>query len=377
MMAFRRSLRRGLGWSHQWLGLTAGIAFSVLAFTGGIVTFRPQISGALSPPAPDDAACTALDWNQAERDVASYAHAPINRVYAPVAPDTRYHFRVAGKGDSIYGHVIYDACTGRVLGTASLGWMDWLVDFHHNFRGGKAGRTWVGWTGLVLLVSGVSGLLVWLLARPSLLRLVRIRPGAAIARDLHSSSGVLASVLLLVASFTGLWLCFPQAMKTLARLPDEAKAPRAPRPPKGARKAAVAMAGLGDVMAAAQRAIPDGAIREIRLPDGYGSVQVRMWRTGDFRSLGNNVVAVDRATANVVSTDLYANHPPASRFVQAMAGLHYGEWGGAAFRWIYGIAGFASGLLFVTGVLMWWLPRRRAAAAPARMAPELAAVNQN
>jgi uncharacterized iron-regulated membrane protein len=376
MVAIRRSLRRRPGWSHQWLGLTAGIAFSVLAFTGGIVTFRPQITGALSPAVPSGSTCIPLDWNQAELDVASYAHSPINRIYAPLAPNRRYHFRVAGDGDSIYRHVIYDACTGRVLGTANLGWMDWLVDFHHNFRGGKAGRIWVGWAGAVLLFSGVTGILVWLLARPSLLRLLRLRPGMAMPRDLHSGFGVLASALLLIASFTGLWLCFPQSMRTLARLPEETRAPRALCPPKAARNARVALAGLGDVMTAAPHAIPDGTIREVRLPDGYGSVQVRIWRVGDFRSLGNNVVAVDRATASVLSTDLYANRPPANRFVQAMAGLHYGEWGGSPVRWTYGIAGLASGVLFVTGVLMWWLPRRRASAATARLAPQLATVNE-
>ena len=49
-----------------------------------------------------------------------------------------------------------------------------------------------------------------------------------------------------------------------------------------------------------------GVIREIRLPEGYGNVQVRMWLDGDFRSLGNNVATVDRASGDVVATDLYA-----------------------------------------------------------------------
>jgi uncharacterized iron-regulated membrane protein len=109
---------------------------------------------------------------------------------------------------------------------------------------------------------------------------------------------------------------------------------------------------------AAQEAIPDGRIREIRLPDGPGYVQVRMWREGDFRSLGNNVVFVDRA-GKAAAVDLYAAKPFANRFLQAMAALHYGEWGGPAYLVLYVVSGLASGLLLVTGALVWWLPMRK------------------
>jgi uncharacterized iron-regulated membrane protein len=98
-----------------------------------------------------------------------------------------------------------------------------------------------------------------------------------------------------------------------------------------------------------------------------------MRRAGDFRSLGNNVVTLDRASAAVVATDLYAAKTGGNRVVQAMAGLHYGEWGGLAYRTIYGLMGLATVPLFVTGVMYWWLrksrvaaPRRTAASSPAR-----------
>jgi uncharacterized iron-regulated membrane protein len=126
-------------------------------------------------------------------------------------------------------------------------------------------------------------------------------------------------------------------------------------------------------MKAAEIAIPGGVIREIRLPEGYGNVQVRMWLDGDFRSLGNNVATVDRASGDVVATDLYATKPASLRFIQAMAGLHYGEWGGLLYRTLYGVAGVVAALLFATGVLIWWLPKRRAAKRPVSVRVEAAA----
>lgn len=358
MSDLRRLLRRGFVWFHQWLGLVAGVAFTVLAFSGGVVTFRPQIAAWLSPPIPAGA-CAAMDWDRAEHDVNAFANSSINRIYAPTAPDTRYRFRVNTDTDGIYTHVIYDACSNRVLGAANLGWMDWLVDFHHNLRGGRTGRWYAGWLGVLLLVSGISGAAIWLVSRPSLQRLLRIRSGIAMPRDLHSTSGMLACALLLIGSFTGLWLCFPQTMRGALALvmtvPNEARGPRAPK-----RESTAPTAGLAAIVHAAETALPGAAIREIRMPEGYGNVQVRMWRAGDFRSLGNNVVTVDRVSATAVKTDLYADKPAGNKFIQAMAGLHYGEWGGAAFRTLYGIAGLLSAFLLITGVLAWWLPKQRA-----------------
>jgi uncharacterized iron-regulated membrane protein len=106
-------------------------------------------------------------------------------------------------------------------------------------------------------------------------------------------------------------------------------------------------------MASAIAAVPDGRIREVRLPEDYGNVQIRMWRPGDFRSLGNNVVTVSNVTGRVIAVDLYAGKTGAQRYVQAMAGLHYAEWGGMAARWIYAVGGMATLLLFATGIMVW------------------------
>jgi uncharacterized iron-regulated membrane protein len=363
MSQVRRSVRKILLWSHRWLGLAGGLFILLLAFSGGIVTFRPQIANLLSPQPAAVASCVPqVDWNQAEREIEAYGHARINRVYAPTAPDARWRFRMVTGKDAIYDHVIYDACAGRILGTANLAWMDWMVDFHHNLRFDQPGRTAGGWAGILLLLTSLGGLLLWLVSNPNIARLFRIRSGILMQRDLHTTTGVLLGALLLAGSFTSLWLCFPQTMRAglamFIELPADARAPRSARPPKGA-----ARAGLGAIIQTAQRTIPDGSIREIRLPREYGNVQVRMWRKGDFRSLGNNVVTVDNVVAKVIATNLYETRGSGDRIVQAMAGIHYGEWGGLLFRSLYGIAGLVSALMLLTGFLIWWLPKRLAASA--------------
>ena len=370
MSPFRRALRKILISLHTWGGLFGGIFIVILAFSGGVVTFRPQIANLLSPPPAQTTTCvTSVDWNRAEKEIEDFAHTRINRIYAPTGGDSRYRFRMMTDQDAIFSHVIYDACAAKVLGTANLAWMDWMVDFHHNLRAEHVGRFWAGWIGVLLLLSGLGGISIWLISNPSVQKVLRIRSGPFMPRDLHSLAGIVAGCLLIVASFTSLWLCFPQtmraALKIVAPLPDDVRAPRPPKPAKDTPRA-----GLGDIIQSAQQAIPDGAFREIRLPESYGNVQVRMWRKGDFRSLGNNVVTVDNVTAKAIAINLYQAKGTGDHVVQAMAGIHYAEWGGLFFRSIYGLAGLLSALLLVTGFLLWWLPKRtrasRAVKAPSR-----------
>lgn len=373
MFNLRVAARKALGWSHRWLGFVAGIAFCAMAFTGGIVAFRPQIGLAMAAPSASICAPSSIqnvDWNQAEKDIETYAGAKINRIYAPTAPDTRYHLRIMTDQDSIYGHVFYDACTNKVTGSANLAWMDWMVDFHHNLRNGKTGRLWAGWIGLLMLLSSIGGLAFWLMGRPSLVKLTRIRPGFA-WRDMHTMVGVGASLLMILGSFTAMALAFPQTFRAgigaVMSLPADARVPRpSAEPPEGTK-----LAGLGDMIRAAQAAIPGADWREIRMPDGPGNVQIRMWLPGDFRSLGNNVATVNRVTGQVMGVDLYSTKTPAAKIVQAMAGLHYGEWGGLAYRGVYGVAGLLGALLLVSGYLLWWLPKLTTARA---RRPSLASV---
>jgi uncharacterized iron-regulated membrane protein len=368
MAHIRLVTRRAVKWAHVWLGLAAGTLILLLGVTGGIAVLRPQVATLLSPSAANGACLASVDWNSAEREVQVAAGSAINRIYFPestVTRDFRVHFRMNGDGGKIFKHVIYDACAGKVLGFANLNWMDWTIDLHHNLLLSEAtGRYVVGATGAATLISAATGLLYWMLAggtwKSRFTRLIGYRPGQSgfkTTLDLHRVFGLAACGLLAVGAFTGLCVCFPQNTRaaivwmtgvTISGRGD-VRAPRA--------KSKSAPAGLDGLILSAQRAIPRGTLREIRFPDAGGPIQIRMKLPGDFRSTGNNVVSLDRA-AKVTAVDLYAGKPFANRFYQSMMALHDGEWGGPAYRGMYAGAGFASALLTITGVFLWWVPRR-------------------
>lgn len=353
----RLALRRFARFIHLWLGLITGLFICLMGFSGGLVALRPPLAVWMAPSARTTN-CVPVDWARAAREVSATTGTEINRIYGPLENDTRWHFRMATDQPIIFRHVIYDGCAAKVLGTVNLGWMDWTVDLHHNLLNGRLGRTWAGFIGILMLISGISGLFVWLLARPSLVTALSINVPftPATPRQLHRAFGIVAAILLGLEAWTGIWLCFPQTMRSVTSSVLPFAAPlRRPRPP---RDSSATRAGLAEIMAAANAAIPGGKIREMRMPEGDGPVQVRMWAPGDFRFLGNNVVTVNAADARVLGVDRYEGKPSGDRLAQALAGLHYDEWGGLPFRLVNAAAGLATPLLYITGILLWWQTRQ-------------------
>lgn len=361
------TLRKFVRWMHVWLGLFTGAFISLMGFTGGLVGLRPQIASLLSPPASRLTTCNTPDWDRAARDITSFAHSAINRIYGPSGSDTRYHLRMATDSPILFNHVIYDACEGRVLGSINYAWMDWNVDLHHNLLAGRTGRRWASAIGIMMLISGLGGLLLWLLAKPNLASAFHIHLSFSrrTPYELHRAFGLGAAFLLILEAFTGIALAFPQtiraAISAVAPVTEDVRPARSARsidPTQGAH------ASLGDLMAAAHVAIPDGFVREIRMPEGNGNAQIRMWREGDFRMLGNNVVFVSGSTGKVLAVDRYTDRPAGNRFIQALAALHYDEWGGLGFRLLCCFAGLVTPLLYISGFLIWFYSRRRKKSAP-------------
>jgi hypothetical protein len=99
--------------AHLWLGLTGGVFICLMGFTGGVAGLHPQITTLLSPAVPEVPACqSSPDWNVAARDIASYAHSEIYRIYGPYGSDSRYRFRMTT--DCLFRRSISTSSTTRV-----------------------------------------------------------------------------------------------------------------------------------------------------------------------------------------------------------------------------------------------------------------------
>ena len=331
--------------------------FCLVGLSGSVLAFRPQIEAAFEPKSSCETAYAAFDAQKAMAalNVVSRDLNP-DRIVFPVTSNQPFIFQLQ-KSDPV--RIAYDPCSNRVLGTLNLGWLDWIADLHHNLLAGKTGRRFVGGVGIALLLSSLSGLIVWFTAthrRP--LTILWRASSRRVIYDFHRSAGLLALLVLLVQACTGIALAYPQLVSSM--LGDSPRTSPKAKQRKTATNThrAATKPSLTDVIRLARQAIPDATIRELRGLAGGAQIEVRCWRPGDIRASGNNVVKINAAATKVVSAFLLDHQTMSYRILQLVTSIHYVEWGGFGSRMLLALAGPTLVFLFLSGLLIRWWPKR-------------------
>ena len=253
-----------------------------------------------------------------------------------------------------------------MLGTLETGWLDWLIDLHHNLLSGKSGRKAVGVAGIFLFGLSATGVWIWLLGARSWRTLVTVRHEVSSRRfhfELHRAAGMWTCGFLFLMSFTGVDLAFPDTfrlgMQAFTGMPPKEHSARVPKTKAATSKAAM---HLDDYVSSAKTAMPDGIPVELRLPESKGGVEVQMRAAGDLGPAANHVW-LDPATGRVLAIDRVADRLRGVRLLAAFKPIHYGQVGGGPIRILWGLGGLVPALLFVTGLITWWKPSKRKTAA--------------
>ncbi len=319
--------------THTWLGLIFGIVFAVLGATGALISLQPEIESALFPPVRSQVVCLGEpSLLNLETELAAATSQPVDRLYFPNSTDPRVHLRFKD-GENQYQHLVYDSCSGKLLGAANLSWLDWTIDLHHNFLAAKTGRKVVGVAGAILLLNALAGLILWLLTKPQIRHLWSLppRPGAkAWNYYTHRAVGLAAMAFLLLEAGTGIFLAFPIQFETAAARPKM-------------KRDKSQLLPLDKYLNEARKLRPASRIREVRWSAAGGPVSIKFWARDAQLSL-------NRADATLLSS---GRQP----FQSTIAWLHYGEWGAAASRYLAALLGLTPAFLFVSGFLIWWLPK--------------------
>ena len=209
---------------HGWLGLNLGWLLFAVCLSGTIAVFTPELDRLLDSvrnivPSGDGQPASWEQWQNAVE--MSYPGAAI--LYMERALSDRETPVVAtvrcGPGD--LRRVFIDPYSSVVLGQRSqLDLKSFVRIFHKQFYLVKSeigfhGTLLVGWFGLLLLVSALTGLYAfkrWWRA----LYTIRFNRGARVFwSDLHRSLGTWALLVAIVVSVTGLWYLVEKNLEAL------------------------------------------------------------------------------------------------------------------------------------------------------------------
>lgn len=366
---------RGLWFQvHKWIGLSLALLIVPISLSGAFLvwhdwldeTINPQryaVTGeaALSPTAYAAAARAALAQGERIASIRYPEHGGGPVVVAAVRP---------GEGRPLRTNVWLDPASGRVLDSAPAD--AGLVRFIHVLHGSLAvpgwGRTIVGWVGLFMFCSCLTGIWLWWPLTGGVRRGFRWKRQNSTNANLHHLVGFWVLLPLAMLSFTGLWISFPglfgafEASQPKRAAPDRARAQRALPLARTAMTA--------DQALAAARPSATGSPVTVTWPTD----QSGEWKVAFARESGGPAdVAVDDSGGKVTPP----RPPRPETNARLMRRLHDGTGMGPVWQVLVFLGGIIPAILAVTGIVMWLRSRGwRAALArkrkTARLAPQLA-----
>ena len=347
---------------HKWIGLALLVVLIPLSASGSLLVWHDWTDTIANPHRYDVNGKAVLPVS----DYASGARAGLGSEYRlasitlpaeadrPVVVGAVKAHAAGGKertGPPQRAQVWLDPADGRVLDRAE-GNAD-LVRFLHQFHGSLMvpgwGRPIVGWLGVAMLISALTGLWLWLPVTGSLRRGFRWRRGPSLSARLHHQIGFWIALPLAILSFTGAYISFPTAMRSVEGLFVSPPARGGPVGPTRAPPLAVTRLGPDAAVTAALAEAGGGKPLGLRWPTEQGAI----WTVTVGGAAGRRDISVDDAAGTAKPAK-----PPAGGVARFMRTLHDGNGYNPVWQTLIFLGGLAPTALGITGLLMWLRARK-------------------
>jgi uncharacterized iron-regulated membrane protein len=365
---------------HLYLGLVAGAVFVLIGLTGSLLAFESSLDEWINEklmtfPIPPSQSYLPLDVIAASGSKALPANGKTVSLGFPRHDGLAFELWIeqpAPESDRSESHQLFiNPYTGEVIGERlkvdfARGWrgpvMDVVLRLHYSLASGVKGMTFIGFTGLVLLVSVATGLILWWPGASKFGKALTIKRNASAERlnfDVHKAFGFYGSIVLLFLILSGVYMIFPEYGRRVVSVFSPVTEPypvyRSVVPDGG--KAPI---GLGVVKAITDARFPYGEYRWISLPRDAHDVYVVAKRDTDeinkkssFRRLW-----LDQYSGAIIHERTAGSRSAGDILVEWLYPLHSGEAFGIAGQLIVFCSGLIPLVLYTTGVIRWRQKKR-------------------
>jgi uncharacterized iron-regulated membrane protein len=342
---------------HLWLGVGLMLLSVPIAISGGLLAVQNEVEELLHPARYTVSSSTLL---QPSAYLTAARTALPNGVQATALrfPDSNGPVLVNARGRGVEGAppqiftVYLDPSNARVIDIVDFraSFFGFLHFFHENLTVPQySGRAIVGWVGVAMLISSLSGIYLWWPRNGGFTLGLRWRRSPSTNSNLHHTLGFWISIPLAVISLTGIYLGFPQQGRDLL----SSIAPLSPRPNFGAPARQTAMTpddALAKALASEAGARPFALLLATANQGAapVWRVQVRIPATGETQT-----VLIDDRTATAERLPTLAGDTIA-RWIRW---IHEGSNSGPVWKFIVFLCGIFPPIFAFTGTVM-WLRRR-------------------
>ncbi len=346
---------------HKWIGLSLALLIIPICLTGSALVWHDWLDAQLEPQryaSYGKPTMEAAGYEEVARMVTKEGERISSLRYlendgavlvTAVAPSP-------GSARPARTNIWIDPASGQVIDQASAS--SGVVRFLHVLHGSLMipgwGRPIVGWVGVFMVISCLSGIWLWWPLRGSLRTGLRWKRRNTLNANLHYFTGFWVLVPLAMLSFTGAWISFPSFFGNFEATPVQGASERS-RAMQALPLQSPQMA-VADAIAAARDQAP-GRLVSISWPTDRKDE----WKLG-FEQGGKGlaeVVVKDRTG----EASLSPSRERGETIARKMRRWHDGTGMGPGWQIIIFLGGIIPALLSVTGIIIWWrarAPRQKA-----------------
>jgi uncharacterized iron-regulated membrane protein len=367
-------LLRVLRLMHLWMGVVLLVPLVAIGLSGTILTFNHEIADWTNPSkfvAKSDGDIRPLsEILAAAQSRAPQGAAPASIVFPEERTDPTV-VRFQGRGGAPKGpggifQVHMDPITLDIFSAGSFA-NDGFMRIMHRLHGsllitGGLGRDIVGWLGVVMLVLGVSGLVMWWpKTKQSVAAAFKVTRGAhgfRLHRELHGALGIWSWLVFIAVSFSGVYIAFPNATGDIIRTVFPARDFRSfnassVQPAPGAQPITI-----DEAATLALAAIPETRLWTVRIPVRPDQpYRFGLIRPGHEHGQPAAQVAVDPWKGSVVDVLNPQTYSIGETIIVWQRGLHAGEGLGWTWKILVALSGLLPLVFGVTGIAMWLIRR--------------------
>lgn len=355
---------------HKWIGILLTVLFIPLGLSGSALVWDEQLDGLLYPQRhvasegrPQD--LPSLYIEKAKRQLGPDDRIALLQFGADGAPILIGAVRVPAAGAAPQTRPLRTTLwikrdTADILdkSVGQSGILRQLHMIHGSLMIPGVGRQVVGWLGVAMLISSLTGLWLWWPTVGQWTRGLRWRRSRDFDTNAHHMVGFWIAVPLGMLSLTGVWISFPATFNALS-----GELGRGGNREAMMRALPLASPHLAtdDVLASARAAARGQTPTSIAWPTD----QAPRWTVRFSNKMAWSVNDASGAVASDTNPSFEEAYPVAS----TMRHMHDGTSMGTVWRVIITLGGLAPAVLGITGTLM-WLRTRRWRARPVQRRPE-------
>lgn len=333
------SAKKLFDWVHRWFGLIAGFYFVLLGLSGSYLVYEDDIldiydSKIRISAAPSEMPPIAASI-QAARDYLKDPDAVPSRITIPDRVDSNiiYRFDIKRDGEKKQITLFGDPSKGLIAGEdfyrETISGIVFV--FHHDLFWGSTGRTIMGVSGTLMLILLVTGLYLWW-PKPGrwkqAFKFGRMKNLFQWNVELHRVIGFYSLILMVLVTFTGVFISKPNWFITM------------PKPPKIAEDAPKPVFDFAKI---------EEKIREHQMP-GRGLAFRIDSKTGNVGIVAPNGSRLALTSQGEISTDPGAKPNPIRQWNRD---VHGGAFWGELGRLLVFISGILPLGFYISGFYIW------------------------